>query len=57
MNIVAIVGFGLAVFSIIGDLFYIGKPRPVYSGASYLIELLSSKLIIVLLAGRVFGWW
>jgi len=47
---------GVAVLEILGGPFSIGKPREPYSASGYMVNLIIFTLLI-LLAGRVIGWW
>ena len=56
MNTVAWVVILLAATSIFGCPFMIGKPRKIYGPVEYLCTLFETGLVVVL-AGRVLGWW
>ena len=56
MEVLAISAILLAATSIFGCPFMIGKPRKIYGPVEYLCTLFETGLVVVL-AGRVLGWW
>ena len=46
----------MVLINIIGNPFFIGKKREPYSATTYIIGLIVI-IPIVLVAGRVLGWW
>lgn len=48
--------FVCSVLSVIIEPFFIGRDRKPTDGVSYLSTLFSMA-VIILMAGRIFGWW
>lgn len=56
MYIIAGMVLFFTILPIIALPFSIGKDRGIYTAGAYIFRLLYSVLIVILI-GRIFGWW
>lgn len=56
VNLMAVFGVVLSIFAVIVGPFMIGSPRGPYTARLWLAGVLQA-IIILTLAGHVFGWW